>query len=130
MQLVERRVEDLSDLRYEIFSCDLGGKHHPIALVIRFIGVHGVGSAGNGESHIMYVMTRAVLTALEPQAVDFDLRQLDYKMGKSIWLVWGPGIPSSGVYGLPSALVVPEGFSTSSDPPSFDSLELALEYVA
>jgi hypothetical protein len=129
MELVERCFEDLSDLQYKIFSCDLGGKYNPIALVIRFEGVHGVGSAGNADSDFMCAITRAALVAWQPHAIVFDLRKFDYKFGNSIWRVFGQGIPSSGIEGLPCALVVQGEPSPSSIPPSFDDLELAIEFV-
>jgi hypothetical protein len=136
MDLIEHRFEELSCLQYRIFSYDLGGKHRPTALVLRFAGVYGVGSAGNGDAEFMRVITRAALEAWHCHAVVFDLRELAYDWGDAIWRVFGRGIRSSGVEDLPCALVVSDlcrgGFSTCRGlvPPMFDDLESALAFVA
>lgn len=136
MDLVEHQFEELSRLQYRIFRCDLGGKHHPTALVLRFSGVYGVGSAGNGDANFMRVITRAALEAWHCHAVVFDLRELAYEWGNAIWAVFGRGIPRSGVDRLPSALVVSEscraGFLTCQGmiPPMFDDLDAAIAFVA
>jgi hypothetical protein len=136
MELVEHRFEDLSRLQYRIFTCALGGKHNPAALVLKFSGVYGIGSEGNGDAAFMRMITRATTSAWQPDAVVFDLRELAYEWGDAIWGVFGRKIPASGVEGLPCALVVSDlcrgGFSTCAGfvPPMFDDLESAIAFVA
>ncbi len=79
MELVEHRFDELSRLQYRIFTCDLGGKHNPTALVLKFSGVYGVGSAGNGDAALMTVITRAATSVWPSQAAVFDLRELAYE---------------------------------------------------
>jgi hypothetical protein len=135
MDLVERRFDELSRLRYRIFTCALGGKHNPTALVLRFAGTYGVGSAGNGDADFMRVITFASTSAWHCHAVVFDLRELVYEWGNPIWGVFGRGVELSGVEGLPCALVVSDlcrgGFSTCRGlvPPMFDDLESAVAFV-
>jgi hypothetical protein len=134
MELVEHRFEDLSRIQYRIFTCALGGKHNPMALVLKFSGVYGVGSAGNNDADFMRVITRAARSAWRSDAVVFDLRDLAYEWGDSTWGVFGRRL--SEVDGLPSALVVSDlcraGFSTCARlvPPMFDDLESAIAFVA
>jgi hypothetical protein len=135
MELVERRFDELSHLQYRVFTCALGGKHNATALVLKFSGVYGVGSEGNGDAHFMRVITRAALSAWDSHAVVFDLRELSYEWGDSIWGVFGRGIQPSVVERVPCALVVSDrcrdGFSTCRGlvPPMFDDLESAMTFV-
>lgn len=131
MHLTEHRFEDLSDLKYRIFTCDLGGEHHAQAMVLQFSGTYGVGSEGNGDAEFMRVTSLAALSAWRVHAV----RELDYEWGNSIWSVFGHGIDPSGVERLPVALVVSErcrtGFASCASlvPKMFDDLESALAFV-
>jgi hypothetical protein len=135
MELVEHRFDELSRLQYHVFTCALGGRHNATALVLRFSGVYGVGSAGNGDAGFMRVITQAALSAWHSHAVVFDLRELSYEWGDSIWGVFGRGIPPSGVERLPCALVVSDlcrgGFSSCLGlvPPMFDDMESAINFV-
>ena len=136
MELVEHRFDDLSRLQYRVFTCSLGGKHNCMALVLKFSGVYGIGSAGNGDAEFMQVITCAASAAWRSHAVVFDLRDLAYEWGDAIWRVFGRGIEPSGVEGLPCALVVSDlcrgGFSTCAGivPPMFDDLDSAIAFVA
>jgi hypothetical protein len=136
MKLVEHRFDELSRLQYRVSTCALGGKHNPMALVLKFSGAYGVGSAGNGDADFMRVITCAATSAWHSHAVVFDLRELSYEWGNSIWGVFGRGIQSSGVEGLPCALVVSDlcrgGFSKCAGlvPAMFDDLESAIAFVA
>jgi hypothetical protein len=135
MKLVEHRFDELSRLQYRIFTCALGGKHNPTALFLKFSGVYGVGAAGKGDAEFMRVITRAATLAWHCRAVVFDLRELAYEWGNSIWEVFGPGVQPSSVEGLPCALVVSDlcrgGFSNCRGlvPPVFDDLESAGAFV-
>jgi hypothetical protein len=136
MDLVEHRFDELSRLQYRIFTCDLGGKHNPTALLLRFVGTFGVGSAGNKDADFMRVITGAAISAWRCHAVVFDLRELAYVWGNGIWDVFRDGVQTSGVKRLPCALVVSDlcrrGFSTCRRvvPPMFEDLETAMTFVA
>jgi hypothetical protein len=135
MDLSEHRFDELSRLQYRIFSCSLGGKHHAKALVLKFSGVFGDGSEGNGDGDFMLAITRAATLVWHSNAVVFDLRELTYEWGDSIWRIFGRGIEPSGTEGLPCALVISDlcrgGFSTCQSivPRMFDDLESAIGFV-
>jgi hypothetical protein len=135
MELVEHHFDELSRLQVRIFTCELGGKHNATVLVLKFSGVYGVGSEGNGDAAFMHVITRAATSAWRHHAVVFDLRELSYVWGDAVWRVFGHGIQPSGVESLPCALVVSDlcrgGFSTCAGvlPPMLDDLESAIAFV-
>jgi hypothetical protein len=135
VELIEHRFEDLSRLKYRIFTCSLGGKHHATAMVLKFSGTYGVGSDGNGDADFMHVITLAALSAWHCHAVVFDLRELSYEWGNAIWGVFGRAARSFGE-DLPCALVVSDlcrgGFSTCQKlvPPMFDELSSAITFVS
>jgi hypothetical protein len=135
VELVEHRFDELSRLQYRIFTCELGGKHNATALVLKFSGVCGAGSEGNVDAGFMRAIARAATSAWHCHAVVFDLRDLAYVWGNSIWHVFGRGIPPSVVEGLPCALVVSDlckrGFSTCAGfvPTMFDDMESAIAFV-
>ncbi len=136
MELREHHFDDLSKVRYRIFTCDLGGKHHPVVLVLAFNGTYGEGTLGNGDADYMCVMTQAALSLWNVHGIVFDLRELRYCWGNGIWAVFGRGMPSSGAEHYPRALVVSDlcrnGFSTCAGlvPPMFESLEAAIDHIS
>jgi hypothetical protein len=136
LELVELRFEELSRLQYQIHSCALGGKHHARALVVKFSGIYGIGSKGNGDANFMRAIVLAALNVWHSHAIVFDLRDLAYEWGDAIWRVFGRGIDPAGIDEYPRALVVSDlcrsGFSTCGTivPPMFDDLESAIKFVA
>jgi hypothetical protein len=136
MEFQERRFDDHSQIEYRIFTCELGGKHNPVVLVLAFRRTYGEGTLGNGDADYMRVTTQAALSLWDVHAVVFDLRGLRYRWGNGIWAVFGRGIPSSGAERYPQALVVSnlcrDGFSTYAGlvPPMFDSLDAAIAHLS
>ena len=136
MELVEHRFDELSRLQYRLFTCALGGKHNPTALVLKFSGVYGDGSAGNDDAAFMRVITRAAISAWRNHAVVFDLRELAYEWGNGIWSVFSRLMDPSEGENLPCAMVISDrcrgGFSTCARlvPPMFDDLDSAVAFVA
>jgi hypothetical protein len=136
VELVEHTFEELGNLRYRMFTCPLAGEQYATALVIRFSGVFGIGSAGNGNAALMRVVTRAGLDAWGCRAVVFDLRELAYEWGNGIWEAFSRAVEAGRGKRLPCALVVSElcrnGFSSCAGmvPPMFDDLEAAVAFVA
>src|SRR5579862_5459896 len=106
MELVKHRFRELSRLQYQILTSAIGGRHNPTALVLKFSGDYGIGTAGNGDAAYMRIVTRAAVSAWPCDAVVFDLRDMTYWWGNSIWGLFGNSIPPSGVEALPRALVV------------------------
>jgi hypothetical protein len=69
------------------------------------------------------------------EAVVFDLRELHYEWGNTIWGMYGHSIDPSGIDGLPYATVVSDlcraGFKSCESivGPLFDDLESAVDNV-
>src|SRR5436309_6487075 len=132
MQLCERRFDERSQVTYRILTCELGGQHDPVILVLEFSGTHGEGTAGNDDAEYMRVITQAALSLWDIHAVVFDLRELRYCWGNGIWDVFR----RSGAEQYPRGLVVSDlcrdGFSTCAGlvPPMFESLEAAVEHLS
>lgn len=136
MQLIEHRFEELSHLQYRVFTCQVGGKHDPTILVLKFSGAYGIGSEGNCDATLMQAITNAALSTWYSHAIVFDLREMRYEWGDAIWRVFGRGAQSHFVEGLPIALVVSDlcrsGFMSCQVlvPPIFDDLESAIAFVS
>ena len=135
MQLTEHRFEDLSDIEYRLYTCDITVNRRASAMVIAFSGTFGEGSAGNNDGVFMRMITHSALSVWRVQAVVFDLRELDYNWGDKIFEVFGNGIEPSGVENLPFATVISDrcrpGFAScmSIIEPAFEDLGAALDNV-
>lgn len=81
MQLTERKLEELSNLKYKIYNCPFKKRSHLEAIVVAFYGEYGFGSAGNGDAMFMTAIIKAALAAWEPQALVIDLHQMTYEWG-------------------------------------------------
>lgn len=55
------------------------------AVVIKFNGSYGYGSAGNGDALYMIAIRDYLLNCVLAYAVVFDLRELNYEWGDGIW---------------------------------------------
>jgi hypothetical protein len=135
MELIEHRFDDLSDIKYRIFTCDISGKRPATAILLRFSGNYGIGSAGNADAEFMRTITLCSLLLWNVEAIVFDLRELDYEWGNGIWGMYGRSFASSGIDGLPYATVVSDrcrsGFESCEGivGPLFDDIESAIENV-
>lgn len=133
MEFTEHRFNELSDIEYRIFTCDISGDRKATALVLQFSGSYGHGSAGNGDGQFMRTITLCALSLWNVDAVIFDLRELDYEWGNTIWGIYGRSFDPSGIGDLPYATVVSDrcraGFETCAGivGPMFDGLESAIE---
>ncbi len=133
MELIEHRFDSLSDIKYRIFTCDISGKRSATAIVLRFSGTYGYGSLGNGDGHFMRTVTLSALSLWSVEAIVFDMRELHYKWGDTIWGLYGCSIDPSGIGDLPYATVVSElcraGITSceSIGGPLFDDVESAIE---
>lgn len=83
MQLVERKLGDLSQLRsrvYGVFDRDMDTHIQ----VIAFSGSYGVGSGGNGDAAYMRSVVAAAVAAWNSIALVLDLRELEYSWGNAL----------------------------------------------
>ncbi len=132
MELTEHRFENLSEIIYRIFTCDISGDRSASAMVLRFNGTYGHGSLGNGDGQFMRIITLSALSVWTVQAVAFDLRELKYDWGDTIWGMYGRSIDPSGIDDLPYATIVSDlcraGFESCESivGPLFDDLESAI----
>lgn len=135
MQLHEHRFDELSDIQYRIFTCDISDERTATAMVLRFTGSYGHGSAGNNDGHFMRTVTLSAVSLWMVDAVVFDLRELDYEWGNTIWGMYGRSIDPSGIEDLPFATVVSErcraGFESCEGivGPLFDDLDAAIDNI-
>lgn len=135
MELTEHRFDDFSDIKYRLFTCDISGKRLATAMVLQFSGTYGHGSLGNGDGHFMRVITLGALSCWNVEAVVFDLRQLHYEWGNTIWGMYGRSIHPAGIDDLPYATVVSDlcraGLTSCEGivGPLFDDLDSAIESV-
>ena len=141
MQLKERKLEELSNLTYKIFTCPFKEKSYLDAIVVAFYGEYGFGSAGNEDAHFMTAIIKAALAAWVPQALIIDLRQMTYEWGDLIARAIDAGAGQYYDAPFPTAIVISdrnrEGLTSLisqelfADPEKwlFDSLETAMQAV-
>lgn len=134
MKIRELALGDLSALRARTYLCEFECDRGPTALVLEFAGKYGSGSEENCDADFMDAVKSTWLSILDVDAIVYDLRQMEYEWGNSIWNVFrGCCFGPKKVY--PSALVVSNlcrpGFSTCGEivPPMFDDLDEALRFV-
>lgn len=133
MDLVERRFDELSRIGYRIFTCDISGERPASAMILRFVGSYGRGSAGNDDGQFMRTITLSALSLWMVDAVVFDLRELDYEWGNAIWGMYGHSIEPAGIGDLPYATVVSERCRAGLESciriagPLFDDVETAID---
>jgi hypothetical protein len=135
MQLTERHLEDISHIRCRIYTCEFETEHKPTCLVLAYSGTYNIGSDGNGDAAYMIAFRRAAMAVWDTNAFVYDLRELKYEWGNSIWSLFSGTFGEPDLRGTPSALVVSDlckaGFSTCAGfvPPMFDHLDAALKHV-
>lgn len=133
MELTEHRFDDFSDIKYRIFTCDISDKRSATAIVLRFTGSYGYGSAGNDDGQFMRTITLCALSLWNVEGVVFDLRELDYEWGDKIWGMYGRSIDPSGIDELPFATVASDrnraGFESCESivGPLFNDIESAID---
>jgi hypothetical protein len=83
MQLVERKLTDLSQLRSRIYGV-LDREHDTDVQVVAFEGSYGVGSRGNPDAAFMRAVVAQAAEAWNSIALVLDLRELEYSWGNSL----------------------------------------------
>jgi hypothetical protein len=81
MELRKITIEPDNEITHEIFLVKLPSAGHQDALVMKFTGVYGYGSGGNGDAEYMTAVTRAAVSFTDPFALIFDFSQLSYEWG-------------------------------------------------
>ena len=80
-QLRPRRLDDLSAIECEYFTCTLPSRDYGTVLVVRFSGECGHGSRSNSDCAFMEAMVKAGLAAFRSLALVLDMRGLKYEWG-------------------------------------------------
>ncbi len=84
IKLTPRKFEDLSSLKYSLFTCPLitwPDKQDMVCLVVEFRGECGQGTQNYDYAGFMSAIIKAAVEAWEPVALIMDLRQLKYRWG-------------------------------------------------
>lgn len=78
-----RRVypKKYSDIKVKYFLGELDGEN---ILIVKFSGVYGLGSAGNGDAQYMNACLNMAKSLYDYRALIIDLTQLDYQWGDMI----------------------------------------------
>jgi hypothetical protein len=79
--LQERRLSELSDIQVRYLLGSVSRKPYLEILVVKYVGVYPLGSAGNDDAQYMYAMAKAGVAAFEPWGVIHDLSELNYEWG-------------------------------------------------
>lgn len=104
----EHNLQDLSDLGYRVFTCDISERHRATAMVLEFSGVYRPVSAGIGDGEFMRCITLVSLSAWEAHGIVFDLRELSYEWGDNIWAMYGRAVRPSGLEDRPYVTIASE----------------------
>ena len=84
IKLTPRKFEDLSSLKYSLFTCPLitwPDKQGMLCLVVEFGGECGQGTQDHGYADLMSAIIKASVDAWRPMALIMDLRPLKYRWG-------------------------------------------------
>jgi hypothetical protein len=69
-----------NEIRYTLFQTELPLSKRD-ALIVKFSGQYGIGSAGNGDARYMTAMVIAALSFVSPFGLVFDFTELRYEWG-------------------------------------------------
>jgi hypothetical protein len=83
MQLVERRLSDLSKISHRIYGVEENGRD-TLVQVVAFAGEYGVGSSGNDDAAYMRGVVLSSLAAWDVACVIIDLSELSYSWGYAL----------------------------------------------
>lgn len=120
------REFNASKIEFKATVYELGDAGDEVeAVVIKFRGLYGYGSAGYGDAAYMKAIRDYIAECVLPCAFVFDLRELEYEWGNDIWDMF--------LCDQPFATIVSDmckGFQTCGVArPMFDDLEAAIEHL-
>lgn len=81
MQLTKIELVPDHAISYEIFCTQMPSATHLDVLIMKFSGVYGIGSKGNGDAQFMTAMTKAAISYTAPFGLIFDFTDLSYQWG-------------------------------------------------
>ena len=115
------------DIKYRVLIYELGDEGDELeAAVLQFSGAYGYGSLGNGDAIYMIAIRDFIVELVNPCALIFDLRELQYEWGNAIWAMFQCAE-------LPFATIVSDkcsGFQTCGvAEPMFEALDPALVHL-
>ncbi|HKE55170.1 MAG TPA: hypothetical protein VKB46_00655 [Pyrinomonadaceae bacterium] len=88
MKSHEVKFSDTSRLTYRMFIYDTAPDRGKFSgdsyLLIEFVGTHGIGSEGNGDSLFMETIINSALNVWFVQGLVLDLSELSYEWGDSL----------------------------------------------
>jgi hypothetical protein len=87
IDLKRQNFDELSDIKLEIYTGESRYKDYLEIMVLKYNGIYGIGSSGNGDAQYMYAMGKAALAAWEPSGVILDWSNLDYQWGDMLEMV-------------------------------------------
>lgn len=90
MELIEHTFEELSLLKYRIFTTCLPNVPNKNVLVVAFEGEYGYGCKGNSDSTYIHAMLTAAEAVWETSFVVLDYRAMSYQWGDQLPLGCGP----------------------------------------
>jgi hypothetical protein len=102
------KLEELSDLKYEVHMGDSQAVNYCSIMILKFMGEYGFGSSGNSDAIYMCAIGEAVVEAWEPDGLILDFSELVYEWCDLIERVIDIGKAKSGRIPFPVALVVGE----------------------
>jgi len=82
--VTQKRLEDLSDLTYEVNIGKSSEVDYCDIMILKFIGEYRFGSQGNSDARSMRAIGEAVLEAWNPRGLLIDLRDLSYEWGDQL----------------------------------------------
>jgi len=95
-----------SELTHEALVVRLPSSDYLDVLVMKFRGVYGHGSGGNGDAAYMAAVTAAAISFAEPSALIFDFSELEYVWGDMMTNVLSAGDDRWKNHEMPMAIVV------------------------
>ncbi len=102
----QKRLEELSEIKYEVHIGKSSEVNYLEIMVLKFMGVYGFGSTGNSDAIFMRAIGEAVLEAWEPGGLIIDLSELSYEWGDQLEYVFGMGSYKYRDMPFPIALIV------------------------
>lgn len=88
LNLTEHKFEELSKLKYSIYTTPSTSKSYLRYLVVAFYGEYRYGSAGDNDAAFMRGVIAAALLSWDSQGIIIDLRDMKYMWGDMLQSVF------------------------------------------
>ncbi|MDQ0059988.1 hypothetical protein [Paenibacillus harenae] len=102
----QNKFEELSDIKYEVHIGNSYIVDYQTIMILKFIGVYGLGSSGNSDATFMCAIGKAALEAWDPSGLIIDLSDLSYQWGDLLERVFDIGNDKYIDAPFPLALIV------------------------